>query len=417
MKKSSIVLCLACLLLLCTAAKALPPQWAFRVTFTNKNGTLPLTNPLAFLSQRALDRRAAQVIGLDSLDLPVSPAYVDSVLTLTGGVLHLTSKWLNECVVLLTDSTQILNLQNKPYISSIKWVAYYSTGLHNKPGPNPKFAMENQPAGKPTGLPTYYDLTWNQVHMVNGDCLHDMGFKGQGRLIAVLDVGFQEVDTHFLFDSLRQSGRLLDTFNFVTKVTSVFNGQYHGAECLSTIAGYVPDSFVGTAPLAMYALYVTEDNNSEQAIEMDNLIAGAERADSLGADVITASLAYNVFDAPANVGNDLTYANLDGFSTIASKGVNIAAKKGIVFTAAAGNEGGNAWHYICTPSDADSALTVGAVDPSKNPQVSVVTALMLRALLNPMLACREHPLIFLIPAIRLTLAMAPHSPRHSWRAG
>ena len=367
MKKSSFVLCLLLLLLCSNAANALPPQWAFRVTFSNKNGTLPLNNPLAFLSQRALDRRAAQVISIDSLDLPVSPAYVDSVLTLTGGVLHLTSKWLNECVVLLTDSTQILNLQNKPYISSIKWIAYYASGLHNKSSGNPKFNLENQPAGKASGQPSYYDLTWNQVHMVNGDCMHDLGYKGQGRLIAILDEGFTEVDTHFVFDSLRASGRLIDTFNFVKKTTSVFNSSYHGSECLSTIAGYIPDSFVGTAPLAEYALFITEDGSSEQAIEMDNMVAGAERADSLGADVVTASLVYSTFDAPANVGNDLAYSDLDGVSTIAVKGANIGVKKGLVWVNAAGNQGGGPWHYIQTPADGDSVLGVGAVDPSGNP--------------------------------------------------
>lgn len=368
MIKSRLLLSLLCVILFCSAANALPPQWAFRVTFTNKNGTLNINNPLAFLSQRALDRRTRQVIAIDSLDLPVSPAYVDSVLTLTGGVLHITSKWLNECVVLLTDSTQILNLQNKPYISSIKWIAYYGSGLHNKSSGNPKFNSEKtHPLAKATGQPSYYDLTWNQVHLVNGDCLHDMGYKGQGMLIVVMDEGFLEVDTHFVFDSLRAQGRLIDTFNFVKKNTSVYNSSYHGSECLSTIAGYIPDSFVGTAPLAQFALYITEDNSSEQAIEMDNLIAGAERADSLGADVVSVSLDYSTFDAPANVGNDLSYSDLDGVSTIAARGANIASRKGLAFVNAAGNQGTSPWHYIMTPADGDSVITIGAVDVAGNP--------------------------------------------------
>lgn len=369
MKKSGFILLVTFAMLLGnTVAKALPAQWAFRITFTDKNGTLPFDNPLAFLSQRALDRRMAQGIGIDSLDLPVSPAYIDSVLTLTNGVFHLKSKWLNECVILLDDSSQILNLQNKPYISSIKWIAYYASGLHAKPGHNnPKFEIENQPAGKATGQPSFYDLTWNQVHQVNGDCMHDSGYMGQGVLIALLDAGYIEANTHFVLDSLRQSGRLLDTFDFVLHDDFVYTGSYHGAQCLSTIAGYIPDSFVGTAPLAQFALFRTEDDFSEQAIEMDNLVAGAERADSLGADVISVSLGYSTFDAPANVGNDLTYADLDGVSTIAVRGANIATKKGIVFVNAAGNQGGNAWHYLMTPSDGDSVICVGAVDGSGNP--------------------------------------------------
>jgi len=368
MKKIGLVIFLAFTLLSGLVANALPAQWAFRITFTDKNGTAALDSPLAFLSQRALDRRAAQGIGIDSLDLPVSQAYIDSVLTLTGGVYHLRSKWLNECVILLSDSTQILSLQNKPYISSIKWIAYYGSGLHNKPGrDNPKFEIENQPAGKASGLQSFYNLTWDQVHQVNGDCMHDSGYMGQGMLIALLDAGYLEANTHFVLDSLRQSGRLLDTFDFVLHYDFVYTGSYHGAQCLSTIAGYIPDSFVGTAPLAQFALYRTEDDFSEQAIEMDNLVSGAERADSLGADVISVSLGYSTFDAPANVGNDLAYADLDGVSTIAVRGANIATKKGIVFVNAAGNQGGNAWHYLMTPSDGDSVICVGAVDGSGNP--------------------------------------------------
>ena len=346
-----------------------PPQWAFRVSFTNKNGTLNITNPLAFLSQRALNRRTAQSIAVDSLDLPVSPAYVDSVLTLTGGVLHTTSKWFNDCVVLLNDSSQILNLQSKPYISSIKYVAHYATGLHNKNGSMGKFSAEvpsyaQQKAAKATGQPSYYDATWAQTHLVNGDCLHDQGYKGQGKLIAVIDQGFTEVNTHFGFDSLRNSGRLIDSFNFVFHVDSVYRISDHGTGVLSTMAGYIPDSFVGAAPLAQYALYLTEDIRTEQPIELDNMISGMERADSIGADIISSSLGYNDFDAPFT---SFVYANLDGKTTNVAVATNTATNKGILCVISAGNEGTTAWHNILTPGDADSALTVGAVNQAGNP--------------------------------------------------
>ena len=40
---------------------------------------------------------------------------------------------------------------------------------------------------------------------------------------------------------------------------------------------------------------------------------------------------------------------------------NMAARKGMLVVVAAGNEGNGSWHYI-SPGDADSVLTVGAVD-------------------------------------------------------
>jgi len=125
------------------------------------------------------------------------------------------------------------------------------------------------------------------------------------------------------------------------------------------MAGDVANTFVGTAPAASYALYVTEDDSSEQPIELINMLCAAERADSVGADVITTSLGYNTFDNPAF---DFVFAtDFDGKSTTAAKAANIATKKGILFVATAGNEGGDSWNMILTPGDADSAFTIGSV--------------------------------------------------------
>jgi hypothetical protein len=55
---------------------------------------------------------------------------------------------------------------------------------------------------------------------------------------------------------------------------------------------------------------------------------------------------------------------MNGNTTISAIGADLAAKKGILFVNAAGNEGNNAWHFIITPSDADSVLAVGAVSAS-----------------------------------------------------
>ena len=57
-----------------------------------------------------------------------------------------------------------------------------------------------------------------------------------------------------------------------------------------------------------------------------------------------------------------TYADMNGNTTISAIGADLAAKKGILFFNAAGNEGNGAWHFIITPSDADSVVAVGAVD-------------------------------------------------------
>ena len=88
--------------LLCNRAGA--TQYAYQVTFKDKNNTpYNLLSPLSYLSPRSVLRRSAQGIAIDSTDLPVNQAYIDSVLFLTGGILHERSKWLNMCVILVSD--------------------------------------------------------------------------------------------------------------------------------------------------------------------------------------------------------------------------------------------------------------------------------------------------------------------------
>ncbi len=342
------------LLFLTDAAEA--TQFAYRVNFRDKNGTLTFSDSLTFLSPRAMARRNNFGIALDSTDLPVPRGYVDSVLVLTGGKFHAVSKWFNFCVILVNDSTQIHALSGKTFISSVQLVGYYTGTLHK--GAHQK---TNDLQAKTTSGAAYYGLTWPQTSIVNGNYLHDLGYKGQGKIIAVVDGGYIATNTHRGFDSMRTSGRLVDAHNFTNDTSWVFDYDNHGTEVLSTMAGYVPDTFVGSAPLASYALYVTEDAG-EQPIELLNLVSGAERADSLGADVISSSLGYNTFDDPIY---DYVFAtDFDGKTTVAAKAANLATKKGILFVTSAGNEGNSSWQKILTPGDADSALTIGSVDVS-----------------------------------------------------
>lgn len=353
------ILCFVGLLIISCSAIA-QPQYGFRINFTDKGGTThSLSNPLGYLSQRAIDRRTAQNIPIDSTDLPVSPDYMDSVLTLTGGKLHMTSKWFNYTVLLLDDSSDILTLQGKPFIDTIAYIAYYPAGLHKNGKVTPPVQK------KTTGSAIYYGDAWQQTALVRGDYLHDIGRKGEGKLIAVLDEGFEGVDTGPAFDSLMNSTRLIDQYNYRDAVSNVFMNGLHGTTSLSTMAGNLPGTYVGTAPYADYALYITEIQGSEQVIEMDNIVAASERADSVGADIITISLGYDRFNLPAMF--SLTYADIDGKTTIAAKAANVATAKGILFVASAGNEGGGSWNYILTPGDADSAITVGSVGLDRVP--------------------------------------------------
>lgn len=343
-------------------------QYAFRVSFAHKNETtFSISSPGSFLSSRAIARRTTQSIAIDSADLPVVQLYIDSVLKLSNGVFHSRSRWQNNCVLLVEDTSKIAALRSLSFVKSTKYVAVFLTPLHLfSPTISTTTEDKNHTKGntanwRTTGSIAYYGDAYDQIKLANGDYLHDNGFRGKAKLIAVLDEGFNLVNTLPGFDSLRISGRIADTYNFNLNKSDVYNYSSHGTQVLSTMAGILTGDYVGTAPDASYALYVTENGGSEQPFEMDNLVAAMERADSIGADVITISLGYNSFDI-GGLDASLSLTDIDGKSTIAAMGANTATAKGILVVASAGNDGGTAWNKILTPGDADSALTCGSVD-------------------------------------------------------
>jgi len=330
-------------------------------------GTNPfsISNPIQYLTQRSIDRRTRYGIAIDSTDLPITPRYIDSI-RMAGAVTILnTSKWLNQVAIQTTDAAALTKINGFPFVISTAPLApFNSTGDHPV---NKKLDAEfNEPPPPPTNntvTADYYNYgqSYGQVHLNNGEFLHNRGFRGQGMHMAVLDAGFFNFLTLPTFDSIRNNGQVLGTWDFVTNNASVNEDNSHGTACLSTIAANMPGTFMGTAPKTSFYLYRTEDVGSEYPIEEQNWVAGMERADSLGIDISSTSLGYFNFD---NAVFNYTYADMNGNTTLSAKGADLAAKKGILCVLAAGNEGNGAWHFIITPSDADSVMAVGAVNTS-----------------------------------------------------
>ena len=340
------------------------------VQLTDKIGTpYSLSNPEAFLSTRAIDRRSKQGIGYKENDLPLNPAYVAQIQAAGARVIN-QSKWFNAVTIELTDSTLLPIIEALPFVARTNKVARVK-----QKSPADQFIadlmkMQEQyeaDAAKKLllaqGADAFYGNGDQQIKMLNGDKLHQMGFQGKGIHIAVLDAGFYHVDQIVFFDSLRSSGRLLGTRDFVQGGTSVFEDNSHGLSVLSTMAGNIPGVFVGTAPKSSYWLLRTEDADSENLIEEDNWVRGAEFADSVGVDVINSSLGYTVFDDSTA---SHTYSQLDGKTARITIGADIAASKGMLIVNSAGNSGADPWKYIGFPADGDSVLSIGAVDVNRN---------------------------------------------------
>jgi hypothetical protein len=339
------------------------------VMFKNKTGTpYSVSTPSAYLSPKSIARRAAQGISINSTDLPVTPSYVSQIDAVPNVTILERSKWLNGVVVLIpttATATAMSAINSFSFVQSSYPVNRYKLSFPVIP----KLETLNNSTAKTENTTAYnYGASLNQAQMIGADCLHSLGYRGQGMTIAILDAGFTDVQNFDIFDSLFMQGRLLGTRDFVDGFgdTTVFTEHTHGAECLSTMAGIKSGSIIGTAPKANYWLLRTEDGATESISEEYNWVRGAEFADSVGADVCTTSLGYTTFDGGLN---DHSYPQLDGRTAPMSIAANLAARKGMLMFNAAGNEGcpsgpPSCWYYISVPSDADSIITVGAVDPS-----------------------------------------------------
>jgi subtilisin family serine protease len=322
----------------------------FRITLTDKNNNpFSIEKPGEFLSDRALLRRQKQNITIDYKDIPVTPAYIQEIIS-TGARILTVSKWFNAVTVDHADSS-VLRL-----ISDLSFVRSVSRKISSPLMPVQKAAIIESPIENST---ISYGKSARQILIHKGEKLHEMGFTGTGMVIAVLDAGFEDVDKHEAFRTLWQENRILGSRDFVHPGSSVFGAYTHGKTVLSVIGGSIPGSLSGTAPDASFWLLRTEDGSTEYRIEEDNWIAAAEFADSAGVDIINTSLSYSVFDDPLQ---NYSYADMNGNKARISVAADIAASKGMLVIVSAGNEGRSTWGHITAPADADSALAVGAID-------------------------------------------------------
>lgn len=321
-------------------------QSYFYVQFTDKNNSpYSLSQPADFLSARSIARRTTFGLSCDSTDLPVNQTYLQQIRNL-GIPVHSWSKWMNGATVLLPDSALMSQVRRLPFV---KFVEY--TGKLIGPVLAPK--------GKNKVKSSFdYGIAAGQITQLNGTALHNEGYRGKGIQVGVIDAGFMNVNINPAFDSLRLQGRLLGIKDIVNPTSDIYSEDSHGAMVLSTMTGNLPGQFLGTAPEASYWLIRTEYSPTEYKVETDFWCSGIEFADSVGVDVATSSLGYSTFDDPTM---NFTYADMNGRVSRASRAANLAGRKGIVVTIAAGNEGSGGWHYISSPSDADGIMTVGAV--------------------------------------------------------
>jgi len=342
----------------------------YAVYFTDKNNTpFSIENPEQFLSERSLERRARHNVNVTEQDLPVNPQYVQTLKTM-GAKVPFTSKWLN-CALVSCSQTVINQIEQLSFVSHY---VYISPGSYSGKSGNENLSslFYNKLESEKDFIPVntrdinedyLYGSGYAQINQINGIPVHEQGFTGQGILVAVLDAGFQNVNSLSVFSSIFSEGRLVFEKDIVVPNGNIYgsNTHSHGTNVLSCMSASANNSFVGTAPKASFALIRTEDSATEYLIECYNWVVGMELADSIGADIINTSLGYQEFDDNSM---NYTYSQMDGESTVASFAAKCAIEKGIFVTVSAGNGNGTSFPWVNSPADATYAATIGAVNSS-----------------------------------------------------
>ena len=340
-------------------AGSLVAQDRYMVFFKDKaNSTFSTSSPLAFLSQRSIDRRVKHNASITEEDLPVNATYVQTLKT-TGAVVYFTSRWMNAALVEMSSSLEATVL-GLPMVESIEFVA-----------PNSKLSFvkdEFTIAQTFTNPSTISASTDAQIQMLGADQMHTDGYTGDGMLIAVFDGGFSGVNLNSPFQHIYDDNRIIAELDFVENSGNPYQYGDHGTKVLSCIAGSYfagENSFIGTAPDATFILAVTEEVATEYRVEEYNWLLAAEYADSAGVDVISSSLGYTDFDDNSLYQMNYSYEDMDGQTTVISRAANLASSKGMLVVNSAGNSGNRSWYYIGSPADSPEVLAVGAVDGSE----------------------------------------------------
>jgi hypothetical protein len=206
-----------------------------------------------------------------------------------------------------------------------------------------------------------YGPSFGQLQLSDVPAVHSKGITGEGVLLGLLDTGFNWKNHESLKDAT-----VVAEYDFIFKDESTANDSLdnpsqhnHGTLVFSIVGGFKDSSLIGSAFGADFILAKTEDIRSEKHIEEDNYAAAIEWMESYGVDITSSSLGYSTFDPPEFSYN---YSDMDGKTTIVTKAVELAFRRGVITISSAGNEGNSSWRYITAPADGINTLAIGAVN-------------------------------------------------------
>lgn len=313
----------------------------------------------AGLTDRAVQRRMKMGINtLSERDFPVSELYLTQLKN-AGIAIDNTSRWFNAVTAYLT-TTQVKLLAGFSFVKEIEPVRTFTR--KELPQLESSFLKESVESANAKFA---YGASLGQMDLMNAVAVHNIGISGRGVLVGMIDTGFRWKEHEAM-----QNMMVIAEYDFIQKDTVTANQDgdspsqdSHGTSTMSLVGGYKEGQLVSPAFNAHFMLAKTEYVPTETNVEEDNWVAAIEWMEMNGVDVVSSSLGYNEFDAGQN---SYTYTDMNGQTATTTRTAAIAARNGVVVVNSMGNEAGTAWKYLTSPADADSIISVGAVNSLGN---------------------------------------------------
>ena len=148
-------------------------------------------------------------IPFDERDYPVNSYYIELLKNENAIVLN-QSNWLNASLI-SADENIIQNIKHFPFISEI-------VNVDKKNNGGIASVMDIDECNTTTDVQDFednYGSSFPQVHLLNGEYLHEQGFNGENMIIAVCDNGFPNVNNNSGFSHIFNENRLLGTYDYV----------------------------------------------------------------------------------------------------------------------------------------------------------------------------------------------------------
>jgi hypothetical protein len=271
------------------------------------------------------------------------------------------SRWLH-AISADAPSAALRGLLQDPELRRIQPLGRFRRPRLDPRRPSRLFPFPSPTAGEdtcPPGGDPVYGPSEMPYRLLNLRPITNSGRTGSGVRVGILDTGFDTQNAAFSGVTVTAQRDFIFNDNVVRDQVGQDppGAHFHGTAVWSLFAGSVTARLRGIARGATYLLAKTEDVSREVQVEEDNFVAALEWADSIGVDIISASLAYLVFDN----GMGYTPSQLNGDIAVTTQAVDLAVRQGIIVLTAAGNTGPGG-RTIWTPADADSGLAIGAED-------------------------------------------------------